>query len=284
MPAVLKRIEEARAQGLDVSADQYPWTASSNGLDASLPPWVREGGTGEAGRAPRRTPRSRARVARRLPEAEPRLEGRRRRAHPDHERPRPRRSRSYEGKTIEAIAKQRGQGPARRADRHRDRRRREHRPRHLHHGRGRRARGAAPPAGVDVHRLGRARRGRHPLAGDARTRARGARPRASSATTCARRSCSPLEEAVRKMTSLPASRMRLADRGILRPGHGRRPRRLRPRARSASARRYEDPIHYSEGIPYVAVNGQLVVDGGRITDARPGRPLLGPGAARRALR
>ena len=44
MPAVLKRIEDARAQGLDVSADQYPWTASSNGLDASLPPWVREGG------------------------------------------------------------------------------------------------------------------------------------------------------------------------------------------------------------------------------------------------
>src|SRR6185503_11669443 len=44
MPAVLKRIEAARAQGLDVTADQYPWTASSNNLDASLPVWVREGG------------------------------------------------------------------------------------------------------------------------------------------------------------------------------------------------------------------------------------------------
>jgi N-acyl-D-amino-acid deacylase len=44
MKAVLRRIEEARAQGLDVSADQYPWTASSNGLDATLPAWVREGG------------------------------------------------------------------------------------------------------------------------------------------------------------------------------------------------------------------------------------------------
>src|SRR6266540_3031970 len=44
MPGVLKRIETARAEGLDVTADQYPWTASSNGLDASLPVWVREGG------------------------------------------------------------------------------------------------------------------------------------------------------------------------------------------------------------------------------------------------
>jgi dihydroorotase/N-acyl-D-amino-acid deacylase len=45
MPAMLKRIEDARAQGLDVTADQYPWTASSNGLADSLPLWVREGST-----------------------------------------------------------------------------------------------------------------------------------------------------------------------------------------------------------------------------------------------
>jgi N-acyl-D-aspartate/D-glutamate deacylase len=86
----------------------------------------------------------------------------------------------------------------------------------------------------------------------------------------------PLEEAIRKMTSLPASRMRLADRGILRPGMAADvvvfdPARVRERSS------YEDPSHYSEGIPFVAVNGRLVVDGGRITDARPGRPLLGPG-------
>ncbi|HTS02462.1 MAG TPA: hypothetical protein VMN04_08060 [Thermoanaerobaculia bacterium] len=43
---------------------------------------------------------------------------------------------------------------------------------------------------------------------------------------------------------------------------------------------YADPLHYSEGFPYVAVNGRLVVDGGRITASRPGKALLGPGAAR----
>jgi len=85
-----------------------------------------------------------------------------------------------------------------------------------------------------------------------------------------------LEEAVRKMTSLPASRMGLADRGILRPGMAADVVLFDPatvRERST----YADPLHYSEGIPYVCVNGELVVDGGRITAARPGRPLKGPG-------
>ena len=40
---------------------------------------------------------------------------------------------------------------------------------------------------------------------------------------------------------------------------------------------YTDPWQYSAGIPFVAVNGQPVVDGGAITEARPGRILRGPG-------
>ena len=43
---------------------------------------------------------------------------------------------------------------------------------------------------------------------------------------------------------------------------------------------FADPLHYCEGIPFVAVNGQLVVDGGRITSARPGRIVSGPGTRR----
>jgi N-acyl-D-amino-acid deacylase len=85
-----------------------------------------------------------------------------------------------------------------------------------------------------------------------------------------------LEEAIRKMTSLPASRMGLQDRGIVRPGMladlvAFDPERVIDRAT------FEKPLAYSEGMPYVAVNGQLVVDGGTITDARPGRALRGPG-------
>ncbi len=44
MPEILKKIEDARARGIDVAANQYPWNRASNGLDACLPPWVREGG------------------------------------------------------------------------------------------------------------------------------------------------------------------------------------------------------------------------------------------------
>jgi N-acyl-D-aspartate/D-glutamate deacylase len=66
------------------------------------------------------------------------------------------------------------------------------------------------------------------------------------------------------------------DRGIVKPGMAADvvafdPEKVRERST------YADPLHYSEGIPYVCVNGKLVVDGGKITNARPGRPLMGPG-------
>src|SRR5881227_2193837 len=44
MPEVLQRIEAARARGLDVTANQYPYTRASNGLDSCIPLWAREGG------------------------------------------------------------------------------------------------------------------------------------------------------------------------------------------------------------------------------------------------
>jgi N-acyl-D-amino-acid deacylase len=78
------------------------------------------------------------------------------------------------------------------------------------------------------------------------------------------------------MTSLPASRMRLHDRGVLRPG-ARADLVVFDPERVGERSTYADPNHYSEGIPYVAVNGVLVVDEGRITSARPGRILRGPG-------
>ena len=54
MPAVLARIERARAEGLDIAADQYPYIAGSNPLDASLPVWAREGGRDGDGEAAHR--------------------------------------------------------------------------------------------------------------------------------------------------------------------------------------------------------------------------------------
>jgi N-acyl-D-aspartate/D-glutamate deacylase len=78
------------------------------------------------------------------------------------------------------------------------------------------------------------------------------------------------------MTSQPASRVHLQDRGILRPGMAADITVFDPTAiRDVST--FEDPMHYSVGVRYVLVNGRPVVADGRITSERPGRALKGPG-------
>ena len=80
------------------------------------------------------------------------------------------------------------------------------------------------------------------------------------------------EEAVRKMTSLPAQRLGFADRGLLRPGMAADVVCLEPeRVRDTAT--YEEPRRLPEGIPYVLVNGRFVVDDGRRTAELPGRAL-----------
>ncbi|HEY8470034.1 MAG TPA: D-aminoacylase [Longimicrobiales bacterium] len=81
-----------------------------------------------------------------------------------------------------------------------------------------------------------------------------------------------LEEAVRKMTTLPADRLGLADRGRITEGAWADLVIFDPET-VADRATFEDPHQYPEGIPYVIVNGVPVVDGGRFTDARPGRVL-----------
>lgn len=273
MPAVLSRIEAARADGLDVTADVYPWTASSNGLDASLPGWVREGGDEkmvERLKDPATRARARADFLKEDPEwpdggaagilltqlYEPSLK-------------------KYEGKTLAEI------GLAERKD----------------------------PLDVliDLVIADRGNTGRvtfsmsepdvraalaHPFvsictdssaqAEDGLLSKQRSHPRAWGSAACIlgkyvrEEKLLSLEEAVRKMTSLPASRMRLHDRGIVRPGMMADLVVFDPKTVAARST-FADPLHYSVGIPYVAVNGELVVDGGRITEARPGRPILGPG-------
>jgi N-acyl-D-amino-acid deacylase len=273
MPAVLKRIEAARAQGLDVTADQYPWTASSNGLDASLPVWVREGGAEKLVER-LRDPATRARAhADFLKENEG--------AWPEHAGEILITSvlnstlKKYEGKTIAEIARAEAKDPV--------------------------------DVIMDVVIADKGNTGRvsfsmneddvraalkHPLvsfctdsgamAEDGIFAQEKSHPRAWASAPrilgkyVREEKLLPLEEAIRKMTSLPASRMRLHDRGVVRVGMRADlvafdPEQVRERST------YTDPTHYSEGIPYVAVNGVLVVDEGRITSARPGRILRGPG-------
>lgn len=85
-----------------------------------------------------------------------------------------------------------------------------------------------------------------------------------------------LEEAVRKMTSLPADRLGLADRGILRQGMKADVVVFDP-ATVKDMATYENPAQYSRGIAWVLVNGKAVVADGRPTNATPGQVLRGPG-------
>ena len=272
MPAVLKRIEAARAEGLDVSADQYPWTASSNNLDESLPIWVREGGADKLV-ARLADPATRARARQDFLKDSPDWpEGAARILITSVLNPA---LKKYEGKTIADVARLDGKDPL--------------------------------DALMDIVTADRGNTGRvsfgmseddvkaalkHPMvsfatdspamAEDGILSQEKSHPRAwgSAARILGKyvrdEKVLTLEEAIRKMTSLPASRMRLDDRGILRPGMA-----ADLVAFDADAVRerstYADPLHYSEGIPFVMVNGRLVVAGGRITEERPGRPLLGPG-------
>ena len=85
-----------------------------------------------------------------------------------------------------------------------------------------------------------------------------------------------LEEAVRKMTSQAASRVGIADRGILRPGMMADIVVFDPTAIRDVAT-YNEPLRYSVGVKDVFVNGRPVVLDSRITGERSGRALRGPG-------
>ncbi len=85
-----------------------------------------------------------------------------------------------------------------------------------------------------------------------------------------------LPEAIRKMTSLSAQIMGLTDRGLLRPGMAADIAIFDPNTVSDKAT-FENPMQYPVGIPYVIVNGVVVINQGQHTGSKPGRVLYGRG-------
>jgi N-acyl-D-aspartate/D-glutamate deacylase len=270
MPEVLARIEKARAEGLQVGANMYPWMASSNALHTSLPAWARAGTTEEM-LARLRDPLVRARIRPEVRKAWGRSNGSHIRIANTLD---PALAR-YEGRSLADIARVEGKDPVDMlmdiviADR-----------------------GNAGKISFTMSEEDIRTALRHPLvsigsdAGASATdgvfatrrshpRAWGTMPRILGRYVRQEKLIT-LEEAVRKMTSLPAGRMGLRDRGLVKVGYLADLVAFDP-ATVLDRSTYEKPWAYSAGIPYVAVNGQLVVDGGAITAARPGRILRGPG-------
>ncbi len=87
-----------------------------------------------------------------------------------------------------------------------------------------------------------------------------------------------LEEAVRKMTSLTAQRLSIRDRGLLVEGFFA-DIAIFDAGEIIDRATFEDPHQYAEGMEYVLVNGEIVVADGVHTGSRPGRILHGPGYA-----
>jgi N-acyl-D-amino-acid deacylase len=277
LPEVIRRIEAARARGIDVAASVYPYTRGSNSLIACFPSWVSEGGTDKMIER-LKDPAQRARAKQQMDEVgtwqnqwlgsggpsgvlliqvlNPELA-------------------KYEGMTLEEIGRAMNKDPKDAAmdiaiaDRgnsgvvisimeDKDVRVAVSDPIVTF--------GSDSPAQAEDGPLSKTKA--HP-------RAFGTFPRIIGQYVNEQHTMR-LEEAVRKMTSLAASRVGLMDRGILRPGMLADITVFDPKTIKDVAT-YNDPLHYSLGVKFVFVNGRPVVWDGSITEERPGRALRGPG-------
>jgi dihydroorotase/N-acyl-D-amino-acid deacylase len=88
-----------------------------------------------------------------------------------------------------------------------------------------------------------------------------------------------LEDAVRKMSGYPADRLRLLDRGLLRPGMKADIVIFDP-AKIQDKADYTNPHQYAEGVTDLIINGEPVISSGNLTERRPGRILRGPSEPR----
>ncbi|HKB07349.1 MAG TPA: D-aminoacylase [Candidatus Polarisedimenticolia bacterium] len=278
MQEILATIESARARGIDMTADIYPYPASSTGLAASLPPTASEGGV--------------AALVARLKDPAQRERIREEVEHPSggweslfHNVGGPegvlvvgvrtQANKPYQGKRLSEIAKMRGKDAIETmfdllveesgsvdcvyfAMSEEDVR----------------TAMAAPWVAFNCDNAGVSPEGVLG-ASNCHPRAYGTFPRVLGRYV-RDESILRLEDAVRKMTSLPAQKIGLRDRGLLRPGMYADITVFDP-AKVIDRATFDAPHQFSEGIVEVFVNGIAVVDQGKVTGRLPGRILRGPG-------
>jgi len=266
----LKLVEEARARGVDVTIDQYPYTASSTGIAALFPQWALEGGqkaTVERLNAPGERARIRTAIIRNIEldrgGGDPKNIAIARCGF----------DASLAGKNLAEITSERGAAPTveNAADTAIELQRKGGCSAIYH-----------AISEEDVVRIMRspytmiASDGEIPLFGQAS-------PHPRSYGTFARvlgvyvreQHVLTLEEAVRRMSGFPAQRLKIWDRGLLRPGMKADVVLFDP-AQIADRATYEKPHQYSVGVKDVIVNGKFVLRDEKVTAERSGRVLYGP--------
>jgi N-acyl-D-aspartate/D-glutamate deacylase len=279
MDSVRRVVDAARARGVDVAADMYVYTAGGTGLEATIPSWAHEGGA-DSLRARLARPAVRERLKRELRTGSPGwwniveaaggwegvvLVNARNPANARHEH-----------KTIAQIARESGRDPA---DVAWDL---------VTQGSGRvmaiyhmmseqdietALRFPWTSIGSDAGAV--LAIGATDATGLPHPRSFGNHARVIARYVKQRGTIS-LEEAVRKMTSWPATRMRLANRGTIKEGNWADVTIFDLDALDDRAT-YERPMEFPTGIDWVIVNGVVTIDRGRHTGARAGRVLYGPG-------
>ncbi len=270
----LKLFEEARARGVDVTVDQYPYKAGSTGLMTLLPPWVHDGGN-EAALERLKDPKLRERMSREIEKGIPGWENFAGElgwenvyvtsVKTDANRP-------VEGMNMVEVKAHRGapdeftalyqllleeEGSASMIIFYGDEddvRRIMQSPLHM----------VGTDAGCCTVEGPFCKGKPHP-------RHYGTYPRILG-TYVREEKTLRLEEAIRKMTSFPAQRFGLLDRGLLRPGMWADLTVFDP-ATVVERSTYKDPHRFPSGIEYVVVNGKVAIDGGRYTGALAGRTL-----------
>lgn len=278
MPEIVARIDAARADGVDVAADTYAYTAWQNDFSAMIPPWAHDGGISKLLER-LRDPAMRARIRRDMTTPG---------AHWDNEwlaidgphdilisvvnNPQ---LAGYQGMRIDAIAKQWHEDAI---DTIMDFLIKDH------------AATSVLIFGMDEHDVELALQqpwvsidndynGTSPdgiLGKDfPHPRAYGTFPRIL-AKFVRERKLITLPDAIRKFSALPAQRMHLNDRGVLKDGMWADVVVFDPQTIHDVAT-YAKPNQLSVGMQYVLVNGVPVIDGSRMTGNLPGKVLLGPG-------
>src|SRR5665647_99867 len=277
MAQAIALIDSARAAGIDITADQYPYTASATGLSAMLNTWVQEGGD-DSMVVRLKDPAVRARLKKEL--AEDSAAGIRSAERTMVNDVDVDSLKKYQGKRLTEIGRMRGQDPYDAAfdiliadhgntgaiyfSFNEDALRMVMKKPWVSVGQ--------DAGAVSPDSTGKFGSAGHPRGFGTFPRILGRYVRQDSVIS--------LEFAIRKMTSLAAQRVGIEDRGLLRPGMFSDITVFDPNTIIDNST-YEQPQQLATGVSYVLVNGVPVVDGGKVTSALPGRALRGPGYRKR---